>query len=114
MLDRLLARHPNAHTICTALRSFVPLAPNGEIGRYDTVLALFGTGSYLTDQELERIPMLLRPGGRAVVMFYDVDDVPRAYVEKGVTVPHRPWALGLFPGEIQKIGHQILCLYEKP
>jgi SAM-dependent methyltransferase len=112
MLSRLLARYPNAHTICTALRSFVPLAANGEIGRYDVVLALFGTGSYLTDEELERIPMLLRPGGRAAIMFYDADHVSQTSVEG--MAPHRPWALGLFRGEIEKIGHQILCLYVKP
>ena len=113
MLDRLLVRHPNAHTVCTALRSFVPLTPNGEIGRYDVVLALFGTGSYLSDEELERIPLLLRPGGRAVVMFYDADYVSQTSVET-CTVRYRAWALGLFPGEIQMFRQMILCLYEKP
>jgi 2-polyprenyl-3-methyl-5-hydroxy-6-metoxy-1,4-benzoquinol methylase len=109
MLDRLRVRHPSAHTICTTLRSFAPVS-NGEVGRYDTVLALFGTGSYLTDEELERIPLLLRSGGRAVVMFYDADYVPQT----SITVPHRKWAPGLFPGEIQKVRHHIVCVYEKP
>ena len=47
------------------------------------------------------------PGG---VMFYDADYVPQT----GTTVPHRPWALGLLPSEIQKVGHHIVCVYEKP
>lgn len=57
--------------------------------------------------------MLLRPGGRAVVMFYDADYVSHTSVKTGITVPHRPWTLGAFPGEIQKIGHYIVCVYEK-
>lgn len=113
-LDRFLLRHPSVRTLCTALRSFVPLAPNGEIRRYDTVLALFGTASYLNDDELERIPTLLRPGGRAVTMFYDVDYVPQAFIGAGATAPHRNWSAGLFPGETEKIGHYIVCVYENP
>lgn len=68
--------------------------------RYDAVLALSGTGSYLTDDELERIPFLLRPGRPAAAMFYDPDHTPQPSVETGV-VPRRSWALGLFPGEIR-------------
>jgi hypothetical protein len=40
-------------------------------GCYDVVLALFGAGSTLSDEELRRIPHVLRPGGRAAVMFRD-------------------------------------------
>jgi hypothetical protein len=70
--------------------------------------------AYLTDEELERIPLLLRPGGRAVVMFYDADDVPCAGLETGTTVPYRTWSAGLFPGETAKVGHHMVCVYEKP
>jgi SAM-dependent methyltransferase len=111
MLNRLLAQRPNVHTVCTTLRSFVPKTPNGEIDRYDAILALFGTGSYLSNEELERIPMLLRPGGRAIVMFYAGEDATPQYFDPGVTVPHRIWAPGMFQGEIQRMGHHILCIW---
>jgi hypothetical protein len=91
----------------------VPLTPSGEIGRYDTLLALFGTGSYLSDEELERIPLLLRPGGRAVVMFYAAGCVPHTTVETSGLL-HRSWLVGLFPGDLARVGHQIVCVYEKP
>jgi 2-polyprenyl-3-methyl-5-hydroxy-6-metoxy-1,4-benzoquinol methylase len=109
MLDRLLVRHPNAQVICTSLASFMPPSTKDTIARYDLVLALFGVGGYLTDRELARIPLLLRSGGHAVVMFCAAHDVPPT----GITVPHRPWALNLFPGEIRRIGRHILCLYER-
>jgi SAM-dependent methyltransferase len=119
MLDRLLVRHPNAQVICTSLVSFMPPSTKDTIARppstkdtiarYDLVLALFGVGGYLTDRELARIPFLLRSGGCAVVMFYDADYVPPT----GITIPHRPWTLDLFPGEVRRIGRHILCLYER-
>lgn len=112
MLDRLRSRHPDVHTVCTTLRSFVPLTPSGEIGRFDAVLVLSGTGSYLSDEELERIPLLLRPGGRAVVTFCDHDDVPRAPAKDLLAVVPRKWVDGLFPGEITTVGHQMVCLYK--
>lgn len=113
MLDRLGSRHPDAHTVCTTLRSFVPLTPNGDLGRFDVVLVLSGTGSYLSDEELERVPLLLRPGGRAIVTFCDHDEFPRSPAEDLLGVVPRKWVDGLFPGEITTVGHQIVCIYDK-
>lgn len=110
MLDRFLSRFPSAQAAPSTLRAFVGL--NGGPPQYDTVLALFGVGSYLTDEELLRIPTLLRPGGRAAVMFYPIGYVPQTYIETGVTVAHRSWTPSLFPGEVHRIGHHVLCLYE--
>jgi hypothetical protein len=80
MLARLHAKHPTSErvrTLNTPLRSFV-----GE--RYDRITALFGTASYLTDAELARIPSLLTPGGRAVLMFYAQGYIPVTHRELGV------------------------------
>ncbi len=113
VLDRVRLRRPDVQTVCTTLRSFVPLTASGEVGRFDVVLVLSGTGSYLTDDELERIPLLLRPGGRAIVTFCDHDDVPRAPAKDLLAVVPRKWVDGLFPGEITTVGHQVVCLHDK-
>ena len=92
-LDALRQRHPDAHLVWTTLSSFVPVWPTGIIKggsqdallqrrrdspvvdtRFDVVLALFGAGASLSAMELERIPLVLRPGGRAWVMFEEDDE----------------------------------------
>lgn len=62
MLHYLKERHPDRNVLRTELGAFVG-------ARYDLVVALFGVGNYLTEDELRRIPLLLRPGGRFFVMF---------------------------------------------
>jgi SAM-dependent methyltransferase len=127
-LKALRKRHRYAQLVWTTLASFVPMWPTGitnggpqdavlqrrakgESGdrRFDVVLALFGAGGALSDAELERIPVLLRPGGSAFVMFDE-----RARPVSGIGAAHRPWGPGLFPGQAHKIGHHTLCCYEKP
>lgn len=92
MLDQLIAKHPNraGDVSCVPLRDFVG-------GRFDLVVALFGVASYLRDEELARIPGLLAPGGRYVLMFYMPDYYPRTHRE--MTIPpsyrtHLPVWLG--------------------
>jgi hypothetical protein len=98
MLRELRHRHPHAATVRTPLRSFVPTAGRS---RFDLVLSLFGVGSYLTDAELGRIPLLLKPGGRAVTMFYAPGYTPEVYRRtKSPPVPHRTWQEGLMQGEL--------------
>jgi 2-polyprenyl-3-methyl-5-hydroxy-6-metoxy-1,4-benzoquinol methylase len=111
MLAHLRAKHPHAETVRTSIASWVP--PK-EHQAFDLVLALFGTGSYLTDPELVRLQCLLRPGGLAAVMFYTEKSVPTTYIKTGIHVPHRPWAEGIFPGETEEVGNGILCLYRRP
>ena len=81
MLARLHAKHPvseRVRTLNTPLKAFV-----GE--RYDLITALFGTASYFSDTELARVPALLNPGGRAILMFYAPDYIPVTHRELGVT-----------------------------
>lgn len=66
MLDVMARRHPEAQTIHTALRSFIP---PGDFG-FDLVVALFGTASYLSPDELQRAVSMVNPGGRFAFMFY--------------------------------------------
>ncbi len=102
MVDIITARWPQdayrVRVMQTRLDAFVG-AP-GEV--FDAILALDGVGSYLTDNELARIPLLLAPGGRAVVMFYrDVKPGVRA----------RAYRPGLFAGEVRELGSQVACVY---
>jgi len=58
---------------------------------YDTVLALFGVASYLQPEDIERIPYLLTPTGRAILMFYDAAYRPQthqhAHATHGIAAP---------------------------
>lgn len=114
MLTVLRHRWPNEQVVCTTLASYVPLGQDGEIRRFDVVLALFGTGSYLSADELARIPLLLRPGGRAIAMFYSQQYEPQTYVATGISTPHRKWAPGMFPGEVTMVGPHVIVVYEAP
>lgn len=97
MLGILRRKHPDSRVICTPLGRFV-----GE--RYQVVLALFGVASYLTDEELQRIPRLLEPGGgRYVIMGYAPGYTPVTYQRTGVYLPYRARDNGL-SGTVHRLG----------
>ena len=48
-------------------------------GRYDLVVCLYGSGNYLTEAELLRLPMLLKPGGRCILMLGGTDYTPEIH-----------------------------------
>lgn len=97
MISIARQKHPTAHFVHTSLASYVG-------GRYDLIVALFGVGSYLTHDELQRIPTLLNPGGRAIVMFYDKDYTPITYQKTGVSFSHRHYS-GIPGGDVSKFGN---------
>ena len=67
MLRRLVGKHP-AHVDCVEVCSFEEWYP---AQRYDLVLGLFGAGSWILPEYLAKVPMLLNPGGRWILMTYD-------------------------------------------
>ena len=67
MLRRLVAKHP-AHVDSVEVCSFEEWYP---VQRYDLVLGLFGAGSWILPEYLAKVPMLLNPGGRWILMTYD-------------------------------------------
>lgn len=90
--------HPQAAVVRTPLRSFCAAAGHT---RYDLVVSLYGSGSYLSDSEISRIPLMLNTGGRAVTMFYAPGYTPETYKRtKSPPVPHRTWHAGLMEGEV--------------
>lgn len=89
MIEILRHRHPDAAVVNTDLLRF---CPSYGLQDFDLIVALFGTASYLNDEELRRIPLLLRPGGLAMLMFYDPEhEPPVTYLETRTTVAHRYW-----------------------
>lgn len=67
MLRRLVAKHP-AHVDRVEVCSFEEWYP---VQRYDLVLGLFGAGSWILPEYLAKVPMLLNPGGRWILMTYE-------------------------------------------
>ena len=67
MLRRLVAKHP-AHVDSVEVCSFEEWYP---VQRYDLALGLFGASSWILPEYLAKVPMLLNPGGRWILMTYD-------------------------------------------
>ena len=100
MINRLKQKHPTANVINTSLASFVG-------GRYDLVLALFGSASYLSYDEVERLPKLIRSGGRVIAMFYDQGYHPHTHAVTGIHAQYTPFRWQL-TGKTRKIDGAVL------
>lgn len=129
-LARLRRRYPSEiATIRSELYDFVAPEPGTMVERdlwgqekippvlytegcYDVVLVLYGAGSSLSDEELRRIPLLLRPGGRAVLTFFREPYEPKLDDRAGARPLMTPWR-GQFPGIPHVIGNYVLVIYEK-
>jgi SAM-dependent methyltransferase len=109
-LDHLRRGHPHAHILKTVLYDFVPPESNPD-GQYDIVLGLLGVGSYLSDEELLRIPRLLRPGGIAAVMFWRDGYEPTRYATAGAAHPLSHWR-DQFTATSRIAGNFVLVVYQ--
>lgn len=88
MLREFRHHYPDVATITTTLADFCP-SPHSP--RFKSILALFGTASYLSDAELARIPSLLAEGGTAVLMWYREGHPPAAHSEPAPGPAFRYW-----------------------
>lgn len=52
--------------------------------KFDTILAMYGIGSYLTDTDIEKLKTLLNAGGRMIIMFYKDEYYPKTYENSGI------------------------------
>lgn len=109
MLGYLKHRHPDAAVVNTPLSSFAPPANRS---RYDLILALYGVADYLSDEELQRLPLLLAPGGVAISMFNT--DVPETYKQTNIYLDHRGWNEATLPGEHHAFTTYDLILQRAP
>jgi len=99
MLSLMQHKHPDAATIQTTLGEFVPTVKNN---KFDLIIALFGTASYLTDEELQRIQRLLTPNGKKFLMFYDENYFPITYQATRTNINRRPYNPNTIQGEARK------------
>jgi hypothetical protein len=78
MLERFRAHHDGqATTIQTRFESLYTRR------RFDLIVALFGTASYIRPDAWDRLPGLLAPGGRFYLMFYRDDRPVRTHERIG-------------------------------
>lgn len=69
MMRRLISKHPAfwKRLLAVKFEDYYPLE------KFDTVLVLHGVGAYLEEADLQKLPMLLKPGGEFVIMTYNTN-----------------------------------------
>lgn len=83
MLEKLVEAHKGKTVVNAKLEEFYD--PEG----FDLIVSLFGAMNYTDPAKLSHIYDLLRPGGRAFLMFYQERYLPVTYARAGVAFPHR-------------------------
>lgn len=58
------------------------------LGKFDTIVALYGVASYIKPDYLNRVGDMLNEGGKAYLMFYKKDYMPVTYLKTGVNFRH--------------------------
>jgi len=64
----------------------VPFSDFYKNRKFDCVIALFGAGSYLTDEEESKINDYVKPGGRTFIMYYKPEYYPKTYIKTGINL----------------------------
>lgn len=104
MLERMQERHPETegHLIHARFEEFyTPL-------KYDTVISLYGTTSYIEAEAIWRIPGLLNPGGRFFLMFYKTGYTPETYRRSGHFMSPLKHDFEALPGELEEFGNYYI------
>ena len=80
MLDQLLLKHPDQDTLC---QTFEASLSRLSTKRYDLIISLFGSPSYIHPAALDCVHDLLRPKGKLLMMFIAPDYTPvtHQYIE---------------------------------
>jgi SAM-dependent methyltransferase len=71
MVEKLHAKHPEFTAVCSTA--------DGVHGQFDTVVALYGVGSYLDDDSIESIAKRAEDGAGIVIMGYKPGYFPKYY-----------------------------------
>lgn len=82
MIKEFRKKHVGVPALTTSVKDFYTHA------KYDTIIALFGIGSYLTEEEVEKAVSLVADGGRIYLMAYKPDYVPLTYTMTGIRAEH--------------------------
>lgn len=100
MLNELVRKHPWVRHVHPT-----PFEDTGVDGKTDLVVALYGAASYLPPDAVERIPSLLSPDGRALLMFYAPGYLPDIHTETPPTAePARKAAEALPGAQVDTLG----------
>jgi len=78
MLEVLKKKHPDANVINTTLEDFYP------VEKFDTIVSLYGTPSYIPYKESMRMLKMLSPKGKIFLMYYDNDYFPVTHKALGI------------------------------
>ena len=78
MIRMLKEKHPDSEAINTSLNDFYSLE------KYDTIIGLFGVGSYLTKDEINKIYSLVSDNGKIFIMHYKPEYYPETYKKTGI------------------------------
>ncbi len=90
MLSKLDQKHPERRIMESTAEEFI-----GLVNGFDTIVALYGVGSYLDHTIFAKLHEQLAPGGKIMIMFYKPDYYPRFYDEdmKAELDANRNWTL---------------------
>jgi cyclopropane fatty-acyl-phospholipid synthase-like methyltransferase len=82
MLEQMAIKFPDysSRTICCKAEDFYREG-------FDTIVALFGTASYIEPHTIERLKDMLNTGGKMYLMFYLPTYTPVTHIETGIN-PH--------------------------
>jgi SAM-dependent methyltransferase len=84
MIDKAVQKHGHRDQfVCSTFEDFQTER------RFDLIVALFGAASYVDPAALERVPGMLKPGGRSFLMFYANSYTPVTYLKTGMRPPKR-------------------------
>lgn len=106
MLDKLEKKHGDSSTIKSTFEALAPeLASYGH--KYDYVLSLFGSPSYIPQNQLEQVHSLVKPGGKLFMMFIAPGYSPKTH--EYITAPPslHQYDFSIF-GKVTRFGNYII------
>lgn len=104
MLDLLRAKHGKLPTtLLTPLERYCAADQ-----RFDLIVSLYGTPSYIHPDALRRLPAMLAPGGRYFLMFYNEGYVPVTHLRADKPVPFYQHPRDALPGTVYDFGHYFV------
>lgn len=87
MLETFRHHHQDQPFMHTTIEAFAP--PRG--ARYDLILALYGTASYFTLEDHQKLKRLLKPEGVAILMYYTEEPITHQRAKRRLNwKPHNP------------------------
>lgn len=84
--------------------------------KFDKVVSLFGSFSYISPRYLGKVEHYLNCGGKALLMFYSTDYHPSLYAKTSIEIPYYMFRRSVFDEtewKITQLGDYMVAEYEK-